>query len=312
MALSGQYVLTRTALEIYQEVLELLQVIGDGETITQAMKDKITPSLNNMLKSWEDQGIHLWTYHEGTLFIEVGQPEYDFRLSTTKVANDFEETTLTDDAAASATTITVEDASNILSGDQIGIIETDDNLFWTTVNGAPAGDVVTLTDALPLGATSGSFVRSYTDAIIPVRRILNVRRQEATNYEIPIVFESREDYFNLPNKESQGNPIQAYYSRQEPQGIMYLWNTPASSVPLINFTYERETQIITDDTDNFDLPSYWIEALCYNIADRLTLKFSCSAERRAELKGRAMESLNNALSFDDAVYPIEVKVQQYG
>jgi hypothetical protein len=311
MALSGTYTLTRTALDIYQEVLEILQVIGDGETITQSMKDKITPTMNNMLKAWEGQGIHLWTDQEGTLFLQVGQSEYDF-TGAVNISNEWFDTTVTVAAVATATTITVASAASIQAGDQIGILDNTNNLFWTTVNGAPVGDVVTITDPLLTDIAVGTCVYNYRDTFIPVRRILNVRRKEGSSYEIPIAFESREDYFNLPNKEARGTPIQAYYSRQEPQGIMYLWNTPSSAVPVINFSYERETQIITQDTDNFDMPSYWFEALTYNIASRVKLKFGTNQALSMEVKEMAINSLDEALSFDNAVYPITVKVEQYG
>jgi hypothetical protein len=312
MALSGVYALTSDFDDIAQEVMEILQVVGDGETITTAMKDKIKPTLNLMLKAWEGQGIHLWTYTEGTLFLQVGQAEYDLRNASTKITNTWHETTLAQDEVLGAGTITVLDASDITNGDDIGIIDDTNNLFWTTVNGAPVGDVVTLTAVLPTAVTSGSIVYNYTDTIIPVRRVLNVRRRESTDYEIPINFESRGDYFDLPNKNQRGLPIQAYYSRQETQGIFYLWTTPSSATSVINFTYERETQIISADSDNFDIPSYWLEAVAYNLADRLTYKFSCTPERKQMIKMDATQYLNSALSFDDAVYPIELEIQQYG
>lgn len=315
MALSGVFTLSRTALEIYTEVLQILQVIGDGETITTAMKDKIKVSLNNMLKAWEGQGIHLWTFTEGTLFLQVGQAKYDFNDSDTKLANEFFQTALSQDEAQGASTVTLDNVDDVADTDNIGILDENNNLFWTTVAGAPAGNVVTLTDVLPTAVTSGTIVYTYKAVdFIPVRRILpdEVRRRDSNDYEIPINFESRGDYFDLPNKEQQGLPIQAYYSRQEPQGIMYLWTTPNNSRSVINFSYERETQIITQDSDNLDIPSYWYDAVVYNLAKRSAYKFSTSPERKAEINQDAITYLDEALSFDDAVYPITIKVQQYG
>lgn len=315
MATSGTYTLDITALQLYTEVLEILQAIGDGETITTAMKAKITPTLNLMLKSWEAQGIHLWTYTEGSLFLQVGQSKYDFTDSDTMLANEFFDTALSQAEISGASTVTLDDVTNIANTDNIGIIDATNTLFWTTVNGAPAGNVVTLTDVLPTAVVEGAVVYTYkvtTPAFIPVSRILDVRRRESDDYEIPINFESREDYFDLPNKEQRGLPIQAYYSRQEPQGIMYLWTTPDNATSVINFTYERKLQIITGDAETFDIPSYWFQALAFGVADRMTYKFSTSPERRAAIKQDAVMYLDEALSFDDAVYPIEIKVQQYG
>ena len=312
MALSGVYALTSTFDDIAQEAMELLQVVGDGETITTEMKDKIKPTLNLMLKAWEGQGIHLWTFTEGTLFLNVAKSEYDLTSNLVHAANTWYETTLTQDEVLGAGTITVSNATDISNGDSIGIIDANNDLFWTTVNGAPAGNVVTLSMTLPTAVTSGSIVFNYTDSIIPVRRVLDVRRRESNDYEIPITFASRKDYFNLPNKNSLGLPIQAYYSRQETQGIFYVWTAPSQATSVINFTYERETQIIDGDTNNFDIPSYWLEAVAYNLADRLTFKFSCSPERKQMIKADALQYLNDALSFDDAVYPITVEIQQNG
>ncbi len=147
-----------------------------------------------------------------------------------------------------------------------------------------------------------------------MKRILNdtVRRRESTNYEIPIVFQSRKDYFDLPNKNQPGTPIQAYYDRQIPQGVMYLWNAPSSAVSIVNFTYERKLQVMLEATQTFDLPEDWYDAVVYNLAKRLISKVGCSQERKADIVSAAQEYLDNSLAFDQAVYPIRLKPQRYG
>jgi hypothetical protein len=140
-----------------------------------------------------------------------------------------------------------------------------------------------------------------------------VRRRESTDYEIPIVFQSRKDYFDLPNKNQNGTPIQAYYDRQEPQGVMYVWNPPGNATSIINFTYERQMMVFDNDpTQTFDLPSDWFDAITYNLAKRLMLKVGCSQERKADIKEGAEEYLDNALAMDQGVYPIRLKPQKYG
>lgn len=310
MATSGVYDLSLSLTDIITEAFDIMQIGADGETLSADMLKRATSSLNMMIKTWEAQGIHLWSFTEGTLFLTVGQEKYDF--ATANLANEFFETTLAADAAASATTITVEDDADIVDGDTIGIIQEDNDIFFTTVNGVPAANVVTLTDALPLAANSGAFVRNYRGTFVPVSRILNVRRRESDLYEIPIVFESREDYFDLPNKEQLGNPIQAYYSRQEPFGVMFLWNSPISSVPVINFTYERKIQIMVDNNDTFDFPEEWFDAIVYNLAVRLIPKYGCSVGRAQYITAQAKEYLDQALAFDTAVFPITMNMEQYG
>ena len=313
MPLSGQYTLSLTFEEIRDEVLQILQVIGDGETVTTSMNDKVKHTTNLLLKKWDGLGINLWTYTEGTLFLVPGQSEYDLNSGNVNITNEFFETTLAADQTAGNNTIEVADASNIADTQKIGILQPDNSLFWTTVNGAPVGNIVTLTDVLPSDVTSGSCVFNYDDVdLIPIQRVLDVRRKDSTDYEIPIVFRSREDYFDLPNKNQVGSPIQAYYSRQEPQGIFYLWPSPFSASPVINFTYERPKQIIDLDTDNIDIPEYFYDAFIMNICRLVMYKFATDPQKRAEIKEDAYEMLNDALSFDNAVYPIYVKTEKYG
>lgn len=69
------------------------------------------------------------------------------------------ENTLNGAVVAGATTITLATSSTgILSGDVVGILLDDRTTHWTTVNGAPAGYVITLATALPSGAASGKRV----------------------------------------------------------------------------------------------------------------------------------------------------------
>lgn len=315
MTTSGVYTLSYDTNELAQEALDVLQAMGDGETISGDIIGRVKKSINLMLKEWQTQGIHLWTYTEGTLFLEVGKHKYDFRESDVHIANDWFETTTTAATAASALSIPVTSAGNIQADDTIGIVQNDNNLFWTTVKEV-SGSTVTINDSIPLPTLKGAFVRNYRTDLIPVSRVLNVRRQESSDYEIPIVFQSREDYFNLPNKTQSGTPIQAYYSRQdiagETSGIMYLWLSPSSSVPVINFTYERKLQILVDDDDTVDLPDYAQEAFIYNLAVKLIPKIGTSKDLALWVKAEADRLKNDLLSYDSAVYPIRMKMKRYG
>lgn len=322
MSTSGIYTYSRTLNQIATEALELIEAVGDGEPLGGDHIERAKASLNSLLKESQTQGLHLWTETEGTLFLKVGQASYDFRDSSTHVTNTYNETTTTADTAAAALTIPVTSITGISDGDIIGIVQNDNDIFWTTVNGTPIGLNVIVDDAITLATVNGTQVRSYTPstatapALIPVSRISpgqgSVRRKEADDYEIPIIFESRKDYFNLPNKAQNGTPIQAYYSRQdiagEVGGIMYLWNAPSSGVPVINFTYERKIQIVNAADDTVDYPDYAHEYIVYNLAERLILKFGCSVERAQLILAKAKETKGDMLAYDASMYPIKMKM----
>jgi len=398
--LSGVFELDLTAEDIITESYSVLQAEGQGETLDGNLFTTARKSLNRMLKLWQGQGIHLWTYKEYTLFFVKGQAKYDLTINTganlVRVVDDFTSTTLGATASVGATSVSVASATGMTLGQAIAVMDDENELFWTVIESI-TGLAIGIRDALALTSSANNVVRFYdtanlvastaaagqvatdtevqlassvgfaagytiqitqddatvlhttinsidfdtdiatlnaalTDAVTigndivaysgeqnftPFTRIPEqdaVRRHagESSDYEIPIVFQSREDYFNLPNKDQQGTVIQAYYDRQEPIGVWYLWNTPSTAVEYLNYTAERQIQIIVNAEDTFDLPTIWYDAVVYQLAKRLIHKVGCSAARRAEIREDAQDYLNQALAFDSAVYPIRLKPEKYG
>jgi hypothetical protein len=312
MSLSGVYDLSLTLTDVSDRAYEALQIGMDGETMTGGFYNKARDFLNMMIKEWENQGIHLWTMKEGTLFLRVGQSIYPFGDSTTKLANEYYTTYVTTAATTGATVLLVEDTAGFVNGNPIGVIGEDNDLQWFTIASFVADTSVTLSGGVLTDIVENAVIYTYTlNSFVPVVRILDVRRKQLTDYEIPILFISREKYMSLPNKNQPGNAIQAYYSRQLPYGTMYVWNAPSTSVPVLRFTYERKLQIMVNQSDTFDLPESWYGALIYNLAVRLIPVYGCSSKRAMEIKELAMSTLNNALGFDTDVYPITINMQRY-
>lgn len=321
MAASNEYTLALTANEVFAEAFDQIGIGVDGTTLQGAEFNRAKSAANLMLKAWQAAGIHLWTFEEGTLFLEVGLEKYDFRKSSVHVVNDYFETTTTAATTASALSFFVTSATDIQKDDVIGIIQSDNNLFWTTVNRV-SGLTVFIDDQITLATLSGAIVFNYrpesttNKVIIPISRVTDVRRKETTDYEIPIIFESRKDYFNLPNKTQNSTPIQAYYDRQdvagEIGGVMYLWNPPSSSRPVINFTYERKLQIITNGTETLDIPDFAQEAFVANLAAKLLKKYGgVNPQKAADIRADAVTTFNDMLSYDQAVYPITLDMSEH-
>lgn len=160
------------------EVLEILQVGGDGETLQTADLNRVKNTYNYMMSTWQTQGMHLWTYTEGRLYLKKDQRVYDTSVASTsakfaRITNDPIDDTLGAAASSGAGTITVSDGTQWTNGDNIGILLDDDTLQWTTINGAPVGNVLTLTDTLTDDAASGRWVTGYNDTYKPISRIPN-------------------------------------------------------------------------------------------------------------------------------------------
>ncbi len=74
------------------------------------------------------------------------------------VCIDRRDTTISSGGGTGSNVIVVADATGIASGDIIGIVLNDGTYHWTTVNGTPNGNNVTLTSALPYYASAGNAV----------------------------------------------------------------------------------------------------------------------------------------------------------
>ena len=89
---------------------------------------------------------------------------------------------------------------------------------------------------------------------------------------------------------------------------MYLWNAPDSSVPVINFTYERKLEIMVNATDTLDFPDYAHEYIVYNLAKRLIPKFGASQGVTALIMAQAEETKRDMLAYGNSMYPIQIGI----
>ncbi len=81
MATSGSTDYNQTRNEIISDSLQLLGVLGSGETATANDITLCSNFLNKMIKSWQGQGIHLWKESEGTITIVADQYQYTLNSS---------------------------------------------------------------------------------------------------------------------------------------------------------------------------------------------------------------------------------------
>lgn len=281
----------------------------EGEALTPAYLSEGKRSLNTMIATWQAQGIHLWTYQEAYLFLEKGVNSY--ALEQAKCTNRYLTAETTTDIVTGGNTVSLSLVSELDIGWNIGVMDADCNLVWRTVQDV-LDPVVTIDDTWPSDIEAGAKVFYYKDQIRPVERVLDVRRtniMSATN-ETPVAFESHQHFFRLPNKESQGSISEATYDRTLPEGVLYVWQTPASSQEQVRFTYERKIEDFIENDDCPDFPKYWMEALVFNLAERLAAKYNAPIVRKQDILRMAEHTLEQALSFDNANYDIDVSINR--
>ena len=137
--------------------------------------------------------------------------------------------------------------------------QTDGVMGWTLTEGS-----LTLADS----DGSYSFAAAGDFTTVPLD-ITQVRISHDGGNEIEMTPLSREDYYRLPNRTTEGFPTQYFYDRQRDNGTLYIWPEPDDSSYDLTFTYRRRIMDIDAQTDNFDLPPEWEKAITENLAYEL-------------------------------------------
>jgi hypothetical protein len=140
----------------------------------------------------------------------------------------------------------------------------------------------------PLVLGDASYVFGVGGSFVPVPlEIMSVRINRGTS-DIPMLRLGREDYYDLPNKETRGYPTQFYYERKRSGGTLFIWPTPDAGLGTLKFTYRRALMDFDNAPDDMDLPQEWHEAVLYGLAKRLAENYGVMGT--IEGKSIAMEA----------------------
>jgi hypothetical protein len=295
-----------TARQIIEGAFALIRVGVSGEPLTAEDAQTGMKFLNLMAKAWNADGLHLWCKEEGVIFLQYGVPQYGLGGSNSTrscMYSDLNVTALAADAVTGATQITVDDASGFASGMQIGVEIGGNLLQWTTVSGAPAGDVITLAAPLSEDVLIGGAVFGYTTKLQRPTRMLQARRRlftpnQENSTDIWLTILERPDYYSQPTKLQPGTETMIYYDPQLVTGLMQLWQAPSNETDLVLFTYERSIQDFSNLTNTSDFPQEWIETLVFNLAFRLAPIYSFPMDERTQLGVVAEAMKQKLLGFD--------------
>jgi len=303
MAVSGTNTFSQTRNDIINRALSILGVKTRGRALTAEEVNEASDALNLFVKGLKSEGIYLWKYAEGTLFLTVGQENYLIDGSTANATESFTQTTTNAAASSGATAIVVTSATGFTAGYFVGAMKDDGNIFWTTV-ASVAGTTINLNNALTDDVLSGAIVFVYQAKIIRPEAITSARRRDSSGYDTPLNELARSDYFNLSQKTVTGQPTQFYYDKQLSYGTFYLYQAPDDATNTIKFTFQKMFFDFTSGTDNPDFPIEWAETLAFGLASRLTYDYGIDKTKAELIKRTADEMLRNLKGYDreDSVY----------
>lgn len=301
MAVSNSFNFTRTAGQVIKDALRKCGLVAEGEEPSSGQLADGLVDLNLLVKSWPANGIDLWRYEELTVFTVVDKQSYNIGATGNEATFDAFKTEMATAAANGASTITVDSAKDITNGDFIGIELDNGTLQWTTVNGVPAANVVTLTNVLTDSAGIDNHVYNYTTIAQRPMRLYDGRLLQDNANEIPIVQISRGSYKALPIKDSSGSTSQFYYDPQLDNGKLFIWPTSDSVKDRLLFSAQRQLQDLDISTDNLDFPQEWLKAIIWNLAVDMAFDYNLPTiepQFFQSLERRAAQYLEDVENFD--------------
>jgi len=270
---STDFILTRD--QIITQALNLLGVYGQGDTISANDISFSATALNMMIKSWEGQGIHLWTSSEAALFFTLGQQKYSLSNTSSDITGDYPIFNLLT-SSASGSNLIVNSTVGINVNDNIGIKLDSGIIQWTTVLSIPDATTINLNASLSGTASTGNNVFSFTTRTDRPLEISSSRYRYSDGTERPLNKKGRDDFMKVPLKTTTGKANQYYYAPKVSDAWMYLWPTADDVGDCIRFSYSRRIQDFDASSDTPDLPQEWLEAIVYNLAVRLAPGFGIS------------------------------------
>ena len=303
MAVSGTNIFSQTRNDIINKALSILGVKTRGKALTAEEVNEASDALNLFVKGLKSEGVYLWKYAEGTLFLTVGQESYTLDGLTANATESFTKTTTSAAAVSGATAIVVTSATGFTAGYYVGVMQDDGNIFWTTI-ASVAGTTINLTNALTDNVLSAATVYVYQTKITRPEAITSARRRDSSSYDTPLNELARNDYFNLSQKTVAGQPTQFYYDKQLSSGIFYLYQAPSDATNTIKFTFQKMFFDFTSGNDNPDFPIEWAETLAFGLASRLSYDYGIDKTKAQLIKATADEMLRNLKGYDreDSIY----------
>ena len=302
MATSGSidYVVTRD--DIITEALELLGVLGEGQSASANQLSSCARTLNMMVKSWQADGMNLSALQRTYVFLEKNKSEYTLTSSGDNWTTSFTSTQIGTAGSTGDTTVDVGSISGISNGDYIGIQLDDGSMQWTTVNGAPSGTTVTLTDALTANAASDNYVYVYTTKASKPASIFSCTVKTTSGTETTVDINNITDYTNLSDKSSDGQVTQVFFEKGVSSPTLFVWPQSSSTTDYLVLWVQRTFEDFDASTDNPDFPQEYYMALSFNLAAALSFKYGTPAGLLDRITLKAKTLKEEAMGFDSEDY----------
>jgi len=257
--------------EIITEALELLGVLEPGTTAQPADVTTASRTLNMMIKTWQTDGLNVFSVKRGYLFLDKNTSEYTLSPTGDKYTYSYTKQTIDGDAVSGAATVDLTDATDFVNGDNIGVYQSNGTMLWTT--GTKAGNTITLGTVTTAAVDDNATVYFFTSkADSPESIIESSLRNDSLN-ERPLDLMSRQEWSELSNKTYDGSTTQLYWDERVSDPSLFVWPQTSDPRDLIILWVKRTREDFDNDVDTPDFLQRWYLPLAYNLAVLIGPKF---------------------------------------
>jgi len=299
LATSGSVNFNIARNDIIAEAMELIGAKDIGESPTAAEITSAARTLNIMIKGWQTEGVYMWKTRDFYVFPQYDTPTISLGPSGDHATLTYYKTEVATAASSGESTITVDSDDDVTNGDYIGIELDGGTMQWTTVNGIPAADVVTLTDALTDDVSVDANVFNYTTKINRPLFILPEGRvyEDSSSNEVPFSIYARNEYNRISTKTTTGMPNQGFYDPRTTNGTLYIWPRSDNVKNFLTLTGKFPIEDFDASSDDADMPQEWFLAITWNLACLIAPKFLHRSMDSA-FEQKALMFLNSAIIGD--------------
>lgn len=309
MALSASVNFSLSRDNLITMALQHIGALGDGETPSTTQLTECSLLLNTLIKSWMPDRDQLWMTYYGYILPVSGVTKTSIGTEGGHAVSSYVHTTTSAASSSGGSTVTLTSVTGVATTYNIGVEQSNGTMQWTTVNGAPAGSVVTLTAVLTGNVASGADVYIYQTAnklTRPFQIADAFRRTASVLNDTPLNIISMQEYNNLSDKTETGIVNQIAYDKvlgfsssgYPGNGDLYYWPIFQNGDNLIVIKYVKIYDDFDSAGDNPEFPQHWFLPIMLGLAWLLGPKNGITLKERQMLLQEATMMKQMALGGD--------------
>lgn len=321
MATSGNYNSTFTRDTILEDAAEIGGILDpEGVELSARQKVRICRYLNNMIKSWQADGMQVWIRKNVGIVLQKNVSTYSFNweqqtFNPRIFSGSYIQTTL---SSGSGTTIQVADTGGMSALNSFGsptfvaIERTNGSYFYANISSIDSVTQITLSS----GGTDylvGGYVYYYTILAPRLSRIYAGYVRSPQGFDTPVRVITRDEYNLFGVKTTPGQTVQVFYDMGWPTATLRVYPTTNVSGYLLFLEGMYPFQVFTEPSDMPDFPEEWINAIVYGLAEEIAFRYGMDEKRLAVVaqKAKYWRDMALGMSQENSIY-MQPEANMYG